>query len=123
MEEIYELTGIDPWFLYHMRDLMISTRWNGRDQGTGSNRAGARTSSRIMLLSRPRSTGFPTVQLARSLGPARRSTWPGCAGTTGVNPVYKLVDTCAAEFEAYTPYYYSTYEWEDEVRQTSGRRR
>ena len=29
----------------------------------------------------------------------------------GINPVYKLVDTCAAEFEAYTPYYYSTYEW------------
>jgi carbamoyl-phosphate synthase large subunit len=33
----------------------------------------------------------------------------------GVRPTYKLVDTCAAEFEAYTPYYYSTYEWEDEV--------
>ncbi|MDD5643042.1 MAG: carbamoyl-phosphate synthase large subunit, partial [Syntrophales bacterium] len=36
----------------------------------------------------------------------------------GVTPVYKLVDTCAAEFEAYTPYFYSTYEWEDEVRHT-----
>jgi carbamoyl-phosphate synthase large subunit len=34
----------------------------------------------------------------------------------GILPVYKLVDTCAAEFEAYTPYYYSTYEQEDEVR-------
>jgi len=36
----------------------------------------------------------------------------------GVTPVYKLVDTCAAEFEAYTPYFYSTYEFEDEVRHT-----
>ena len=34
----------------------------------------------------------------------------------GITPVYKLVDTCAAEFEAYTPYYYSTYELEDEAR-------
>jgi carbamoyl-phosphate synthase large subunit len=37
----------------------------------------------------------------------------------GLVPVYKLVDTCAAEFEAYTPYYYSTYEWEDESRKTA----
>ena len=37
----------------------------------------------------------------------------------GIRPVYKLVDTCAAEFEAYTPYYYSTYETEDEARPSS----
>jgi len=39
--------------------------------------------------------------------------------TGGVEPVYKLVDTCAAEFEAYTPYYYSTYEQENEIRRST----
>jgi carbamoyl-phosphate synthase large subunit len=40
----------------------------------------------------------------------------------GVLPTYKLVDTCAAEFEAYTPYYYSTYEVEDEVVATPAKK-
>ncbi len=40
----------------------------------------------------------------------------------GVSHCYKLVDTCAAEFEAYTPYYYSTYEQEDEVRATENKK-
>jgi carbamoyl-phosphate synthase large subunit len=43
-------------------------------------------------------------------------------GWNDVRPVFKLVDTCAAEFEAFTPYFYSTYEREDEMRVGDGNR-
>src|SRR4029434_2157427 len=48
-------------------------------------------------------------------GPARRQEW-------GIEPTYKIVDTCAAEFEAKTPYYYSTWEDEDELRLTPAKK-
>jgi len=59
--------------------------------------------------------GFSDFQLARILKKDERLVrhW---RKALGIEPVYKLVDTCAAEFEAYTPYYYSTYEQEDEIR-------
>ena len=65
--------------------------------------------------------GFSDVQLAHLTGTTpeeiRRRRLE-----SGLKPVYKLVDTCAAEFEAYTPYYYSTYDEEDEVRVSEGRK-
>jgi len=59
--------------------------------------------------------GFSDFQLAKILKKDERLVrhW---RKSLGIEPVYKLVDTCAAEFEAYTPYYYSTYEQEDEIR-------
>ncbi len=115
VDEVYELTFIDPWFLYQIRDVVafsdelaifgeLLRKGRGQDQLED-------------LLRRAKEYGFSDVQLAHLWGgteeqmAARRREY-------GVTPVYKLVDTCAAEFEAYTPYYYSTYEWEDEARQT-----
>ena len=66
----------------------------------------------------PRNTASPTCSWPTS-GAAAKSISPQMRREHGVTPVYKLVDTCAAEFEAYTPYFYSTYEWEDEVRKTA----
>ena len=59
--------------------------------------------------------GIADVQLAHLLGSDEMSVRQR-RKTLGISPTFKLVDTCAAEFEAFTPYYYSTYESEDEVR-------
>ena len=66
------------------------------------------------FFARPNESGFSDARIARLVGakPARRR---GQARRRGIVPVYKRVDTCAAEFESYTPYLYSTYEEEDEA--------
>jgi carbamoyl-phosphate synthase large subunit len=61
--------------------------------------------------------GFSDAQIAHIRGLGDNEVRQGRIGQ-GIKPVYKLVDTCAAEFEAYTPYYYSTYEEENEFRET-----
>ena len=57
------------------------------------------------MLRRAKENGFSDIQLASPLGRQGRALWPQCGRELGIKPVYKLVDTCAAEFEAYTPYY------------------
>ncbi len=64
---------------------------------------------------RPRNTAFPMSSWAICFKASPEEVFQRRTAA-GILPVYKLVDTCAAEFEAYTPYYYSTYEQEDEVR-------
>ena len=71
------------------------------------------------MLRRAKEWGFSDRQLAHLWG-GDEEHLAQMRREHGINPVYKLVDTCAAEFEAYTPYYYSTYEWEDEARRTEG---
>lgn len=66
------------------------------------------------LLTRAKAFGFSDIQLARLLGSDQVSIFK-LRHERGVIPAYKLVDTCAAEFEAFTPYFYSTYETEDEI--------
>jgi len=104
---LHERTGIDPWFLAQLREIIDAER-----EVTALGDPGAwswetwREAKRL---------GFSDGDLARLTGtePARVRAWRIAKGQM---PVYKTVDTCAAEFEAYTPYHYSTYEWEDEVR-------
>src|SRR5659263_541689 len=69
------------------------------------------------LLREAKRYGFSDVELARLFG-ATELEVRGSRQRRGINAVFKSVDTCAAEFEAYTPYYYSTYEDEDETRDT-----
>ena len=68
------------------------------------------------LARRPSSTGSPTGSSASLAGTSPRPRSARAPQARGIGAVFKLVDTCAAEFEAYTPYYYSTYEDEDEAR-------
>ena len=63
---------------------------------------------------------FPTHSSATSWKKTSVDTEP--AKSLGMIPMYKLVDTCAADFEAYTPYYYSTYEEEDECMPSTRRK-
>ena len=106
VDVVHERTKIDPWFLDQMQ-LIIDERMtlNGRDVTT-------LTKSEMR---RAKRLGFSDAQLAYVMGVdeiAVRSH----RESLGVIPTYKTVDTCSAEFAAQTPYHYSTYEDENEVR-------
>ncbi len=110
ISEIYELTGIDPWFLHQI----------ARIRGAGS-ALKAKRRLRDTDLYYYKREGFSDAQIAHCLGTTEEEIRDR-RQSKGLLPAYKLVDTCAAEFEAYTPYYYSTYEEEDEARPTEGRK-
>jgi len=107
IDAIYELTGIDPWFLYQLRQIVEM------EQAIAS---GDLDDDR---LARAKSWGFSDIQIAFLTGQSEDAIRER-RNRLGLKPVYKLVDTCAAEFKAATPYYYSTYEEENEARQTDG---
>ena len=100
LDEVQQLTQIDPWFLAQMQDL-----------------AKAGDSLDKLDLREAKKLGFSDRQIAL----ARRTTEENIRKERqeqGIVPGYRLVDTCAAEFEAYTPYFYSTYGDENEARET-----
>lgn len=105
--DVYSLTGVDPWFLQNILEI-ISEEERIRSQGISI------LEDRASLF-QAKQFGFSDIQLAHLLGVSEKEVRTQ-RKVLSVNAVYKLVDTCAAEFEAYTPYYYSTYEIEDEVR-------
>jgi carbamoyl-phosphate synthase large subunit len=108
IEEIYELTGIDPWFLEKMQELLEIEKFLKR---TSFQKL---TKEQMYEVKRQ---GFSDRQIAY----ATKTTEDEVRvyrKQLGVIPVYKTVDTCAAEFEAFTPYYYSTYEEETEILPT-----
>jgi carbamoyl-phosphate synthase large subunit len=109
--EVAELSQIDPWFVDNLAEIVEEERALA---GAGV------LSSREAMLDAKRA-GFSDVQLARLSG-ADEGAVREARHRMGVRPAYKLVDTCAAEFEAGTPYYYSTYESESECRPTAGRK-
>ncbi|MDR1776483.1 MAG: carbamoyl-phosphate synthase large subunit [Desulfovibrio sp.] len=105
--EIYAATSIDPWFLSQMRDIVdMETRI--RDFGIANDMT-AGNPHLCELLREAKEYGFSDRQLA-SMWKRPEADIRRLRRETGIVPVFYLVDTCAAEFEAYTPYYYSTYE-------------
>ncbi|MCX5808834.1 MAG: carbamoyl-phosphate synthase large subunit [Proteobacteria bacterium] len=105
IEEIFNLTGIDRWFLKNINEIVdfeleLKTYKDGLTED-------------VML--RAKRYGFSDKQIGNILG-LDESEVRKWRLERGVKGVFKLVDTCAAEFESYTPYYYSTYEKEDESR-------
>lgn len=112
IDEIYQLTGIDPWFLHHLAGLLETEKWLKRTPLRSI------TAEQMYAVKRQ---GFSDRQIAfaNALGEDEVRAY---RKSLGVIPVYKTVDTCAAEFEAYTPYYYSTYEDETEVLPSDGRK-
>ena len=106
VEELYGLTQIDPWFVNNLKQL-VETEAQIKEAGfhglTGS------------FLWQIKQQGFSDFQIAHLTGTTEDDIRE-LRLEEGQVPAYKLVDTCAAEFEAYTPYYYSTYEKEDESR-------
>lgn len=108
VDELHELTRIDPWFLVQIQEVVQAERELEQAQWVLHDREDWR---------RAKGMGISDLQLGRLLGHSEETTRQ-MRQEQGALPVYKTVDTCAAEFEAYTPYHYSAYELEDEVRST-----
>ena len=106
IDEIFEVTAIDRWFLDHLFELVEM-----EDELRG---IGNLQSLDPALLRRAKQSGFSDRQLSVMLDCSELDVREQRI-QQGITVTYKSVDTCAAEFEAYTPYYYSTYEDEDET--------
>ncbi|MEA3429095.1 MAG: carbamoyl-phosphate synthase large subunit, partial [Thermodesulfobacteriota bacterium] len=109
VQSVYELTGIDPWFLYQLKQIVELEREITSNLKTGNDEIS------VTLLHKAKSWGFSDMQIACLAGSSEEKVEKN-RKALGIRPVYKLVDTCAAEFKASTPYYYSTYETESEAR-------
>ncbi len=105
-DEIYEFTKIDPWFLRQIRGIveielaMSKAGLSGLDES---------------LLRKAKEAGFTDLQISTICSTKIRNI-KQLREKYGINTVYRLVDTCAAEFEAFTPYYYSSYGAENEIK-------
>ena len=99
---IHEVTGIDPWFLQGLAKIVDAEKSCPADLASVPWR-------------RMKRHGFSDRQIAHLTGSSEAAV-RAARIAAGVEPTYRLVDTCAAEFEAYTPYFYSTYGDEDETR-------
>lgn len=98
LPQVYELTQIDPWFLHQIQQLCCNTPSD---------------------LKTAKQQGFSDRQVAQLFGLPNEQAVRALRLQQNITPVYRLVDTCAAEFEAYTPYYYATWETECESKTNS----
>jgi carbamoyl-phosphate synthase large subunit len=103
--QIFDLTKIDPWFLHHLREL---------HEMEGALAGQQLASIDTGLMRRAKQFGFSDAQLAHLLKSDLASV-SAERGRRGIRTTFRLVDTCAAEFEAFTPYYYSSYGEENEI--------
>ncbi len=104
LDQVFAATKIDPWFLNEIAEINKVAR-----------KIGESSELTFHLLKFAKSAGFSDAQIAALRGIAER-TVRSTRHSLGIRPVYKTVDTCAAEFEAFTPYHYSSYEEESEVK-------
>ena len=112
LNEVHEMTSIDPWFLAQIEDLVR------KEQVLNGKKLDALSADELRDLKR---SGFSDARLSKLLNTTeaavRRKRWQ-----LALHPVYKRVDTCAAEFATHTAYMYSTYEEECEARPTQKRK-
>ena len=103
VSDIYDYTGIDPWFLDQLHELVE------HESRIVERAAGGLPSFDRDFMRETKALGFSDRQIGNAVG---KSEWDvrDYRKSLGVLPNYKSVDTCAAEFESYTPYFYSTYE-------------
>ena len=116
VREVARLTGMDPWFLHQVREITLVQSSIAETTPEAITTADLRRLKRFGLSDERIATewkleGHAGTQLVRELRESR-----------GIRPVFKLVDTCAAEFESMTPYLYSTYDEEDEAPPTGKRK-
>ncbi|GAB6158684.1 carbamoyl-phosphate synthase large subunit [Desulfotomaculum varum] len=104
LKEIHQLTGIDYWFLEKIKDLVVLEQQIRNAGGLPDQE----------LLRRAKVCGFSDAHIGRLCGTGMQEI-RRLRRQYGILPTYKVVDTCAAEFAAATPYYYATYDSEDEV--------
>jgi len=114
VERIFEVTKVDPWFLQNIAEVVAE------EQELRSVKPTTGSVDRETLV-RAKRFGFSDRQLAH-MWEMDEMEVRRLRVEQGITATFKLVDTCAAEFEAYTPYYYSTYSDEDEVRSSDKRK-
>src|SRR5208337_3708589 len=112
VREVARLTGMDPWFLHQLREITQAQKAIANTLPNDMSAEQMKRLKRLGLSDERIATewslpGHEGIQQVRELREA-----------LGIRPVFKLVDTCAAEFESMTPYLYSTYEEEDEAPPT-----
>lgn len=106
VDDIYKINFVDRWFLVQLKQIVDMERELLSACGNEAKQA--------QLIKKAKEYGFSDVQLAFYWG-KKEIEVRNWRKSKGIVNVYKLVDTCAAEFKAYTPYYYSTYEEENEA--------
>ncbi len=109
LDALFDATKIDRWFLSQLKEITDAER--------EILELGPVESWKYEIWREVKRLGFSDARLGELLGLGELEV-RDIRKAARATPVYKTVDTCAAEFEAYTPYHYSTYEWEDEVRGT-----
>ncbi len=109
VKQLYQMTSIDPWFLYQLKeinDMQLELEKHPME------------SIPVDVLREVKRYGFSDGRLAGAWRLNGQEKVRHLRKKHGIKPVYKRVDTCAAEFESFTPYLYSTYEDEDEAAPT-----
>ena len=106
IDEIFSITYIDRWFLYNIKQIIDEEEVLKKDKDLTFDR-----------LKQIKEMGFSDIRIAQLTG-KREEDIKKLRESNSIKPVYKMVDTCAAEFKAFTPYLYSTYEKEDESGRT-----
>ena len=104
IEKVYEISKIDPWFLSQIKEI--------------NNLANEISSTALLdlnILRKAKQNGFSDMQIAELRGTSELQIRAD-RQLNNIRPIYKMVDTCAAEFESNTPYYYSSYDLESEVK-------
>ena len=128
VKELHKMTSIDPWFLYQLKEISAMEEELARHSPETKEilHNAQRLGIEITALEAEQLGQSPVTLTKETLRQAKRmgisderialsiktgvQTVRRMREEWGVRPVYKLVDTCAAEFESYTPYFYSTYE-------------
>jgi len=114
VDELAERTGIDPWFLDQLSELIEAERWYaGRIPSPDD-------AEELRAMRRMKRMGFSDRQLAQLRGTSEQAI-RAQRHRLGLRPVYKTVDTCAGEFPSSTPYLYSSYDEENEAAPVDGR--
>ncbi|OGR84293.1 MAG: carbamoyl phosphate synthase large subunit [Elusimicrobia bacterium RIFCSPLOWO2_01_FULL_54_10] len=111
VQEISEISSIDPWFIRQIKEIL--------DMGNEIRKKGFPVQKD--LLKKAKQNGFSDKQIAY-FTKKKESDVRSLRKKLGIIPTYKVVDTCAGEFPAFTPYFYSTYEDEDEAVPDPGKK-
>ncbi len=116
VDEIHNLSKIDSWFLYNIEEIVVFEK-----KISENSESIKKDFSYKDIMKDAKRMGFSDYQIAYLLNLSEKQVRER-RDKIGLNPTYHLVDTCAGEFESYTPYYYSSYETMDEVKPSSNKK-
>ncbi|MFH1360681.1 MAG: carbamoyl-phosphate synthase large subunit [Candidatus Omnitrophota bacterium] len=108
-EDIFNYSKIDPWFIAQIKEIV-------QFENQMTETLNQKKTLDVSVLRRAKELGFSDAQLSASMN-LKEEEFREYRKKLGIVATFKLVDTCAAEFKAYTPYFYSTYEIEDEAQE------